>query len=613
MKASSDSFGRAHWIGLLASVTVCGVYAFSRLGIGWIPTDDGTLASSAMRVFNGQLPHRDFVEAYTGGLSFYHALAFHLFGVKLMSLRYAAFLIFLPAIAATYYIASRFASPIVAAAMTLLCTAWSLPSYPAAMPSWYNLFFALIGIAAIVRFIETGRATWLLLAGICAGLSIAVKVTGLYFVAAALLLFVFRERQLSGPAAEPSSRFSLYRWFSTIGLLAFIALLFWMMRERFGQGELLHFILPGTALALVLIAMEWQRPVSDDLPRFRALFGMAIPFAAGAIVPLLIFLIPYLRSHAVGSLFSGAIVGGASAATSLGYVRPSGFLYILFAAPVAFLIALAWRLERGLSLVWYVVVAIVGAAIIIYARISVPFAVNPWLSAAVITPVVVVAGAWILWRGENWADLGSSQQRQVMFLLLAAAAVCSLVQFPFAAPIYFHYFAALPALAVLAIVAARKHRASDILLGELLGFYLLLGVFYVVPATIYNYGLGLELESRTAPFALPATQGMRVLDPGAYVAIVRLVDQVAPGDTLLAFPECPEFYFLAGRRNPTRADSFAIADEVERTMQDPNLRVIVINRRPVFPTSVPPQALLEKVIAQFPNAAQVGQYQVRWR
>jgi hypothetical protein len=148
-------------------------------------------------------------------------------------------------------------------------------------------------------------------------------------------------------------------------------------------------------------------------------------------------------------------------------------------------------------------------------------------------------------------------------------------------------------------------------LGEVLAFYLLLGVFYVVPATIYNYGLGLEL--RTEPFVLPATTGMRVVDPGQYVALVRLVEQVAPGDTLLALPECSEFYFLTGRRNPTHADSFAIPDEVDRAMQDPKLRGIVINRRPVFPSSVPPQWLLEKVVTQFPNAAQIGQYQVRWR
>jgi hypothetical protein len=37
---------------------------------GWIPHDEGTLGLSAERVLRGDLPHRDFDEVYTGGLSY---------------------------------------------------------------------------------------------------------------------------------------------------------------------------------------------------------------------------------------------------------------------------------------------------------------------------------------------------------------------------------------------------------------------------------------------------------------------------------------------------------------------------------------------------------------
>src|SRR5215831_17279135 len=43
----------------------------------WLPWDDGTMAQAAERVLNGQLPHRDFNEPYTGGLTWLHAAAFH--------------------------------------------------------------------------------------------------------------------------------------------------------------------------------------------------------------------------------------------------------------------------------------------------------------------------------------------------------------------------------------------------------------------------------------------------------------------------------------------------------------------------------------------------------
>src|ERR1035438_3469802 len=58
-------------------------------------SDDGALSQSALRVMQGQLPHRDFAEIYTGGLSFIHALAFRIFGVNLISLRICVFLFFL--------------------------------------------------------------------------------------------------------------------------------------------------------------------------------------------------------------------------------------------------------------------------------------------------------------------------------------------------------------------------------------------------------------------------------------------------------------------------------------------------------------------------------------
>ena len=73
---------------------IAGTYVGVRVGQSWIAVDDGTLAQSAVRVLQGQLPHSDFVEVYTGGLSFIHAAAFRVFGVNLLSLRICVFLFF---------------------------------------------------------------------------------------------------------------------------------------------------------------------------------------------------------------------------------------------------------------------------------------------------------------------------------------------------------------------------------------------------------------------------------------------------------------------------------------------------------------------------------------
>src|SRR6185295_3790059 len=98
----------------------------------------------------GQLPHRDFNEPYTGGLTWLHAAAFKLLGVSLRSLRTTVVGFAVASIPVWYYVVRRFAPPLTAALVTVTCVAWSVPNYVASMPSWYNLFFAMAALAALL-------------------------------------------------------------------------------------------------------------------------------------------------------------------------------------------------------------------------------------------------------------------------------------------------------------------------------------------------------------------------------------------------------------------------------------------------------------------------------
>src|SRR5260370_20363388 len=118
-------------------------------------------------------------------------------------MRYMIFLFFLAWVPANYYAASRFVSAPVAGAVTLLAVAWGLPNYAAAMPSWYNLFFATFCLAALLRYIEVQTGRWLLFAGFCGGVSLLFKLSGLYFVAGALLFLLFRE--IMSPSVAPAA------------------------------------------------------------------------------------------------------------------------------------------------------------------------------------------------------------------------------------------------------------------------------------------------------------------------------------------------------------------------------------------------------------------------
>jgi len=61
----------------------------TRLG----PHDEGTLGQAAERVLQREMPHRDFEDPYTGGLSYLDALVFRLLGPNLIGLRFPLFIL----------------------------------------------------------------------------------------------------------------------------------------------------------------------------------------------------------------------------------------------------------------------------------------------------------------------------------------------------------------------------------------------------------------------------------------------------------------------------------------------------------------------------------------
>src|SRR6185436_3514147 len=128
---------------------------------GWVPHDEGLIGQTAERVLAGELPHRDFDDVYTGGLAYVNAGAMRVLGVNLRSPRIVLVALFLLCVPALFYAATRFASPLAAGITTLVAVAWSLPNYTASLPSWYNLIFAVLGAAALLRFVDVRSGRWL--------------------------------------------------------------------------------------------------------------------------------------------------------------------------------------------------------------------------------------------------------------------------------------------------------------------------------------------------------------------------------------------------------------------------------------------------------------------
>ena len=598
---------------LLSSI----LYMAARLRVGWVPNDEGTLASSALRVYLGQLPQRDFAEIYTGGLSFLHAAAFHAFGVNLFSMRLMAMLLFLPMLAAVYWISRRFVGPLASAAVTLTAMAWSFPNNPTGMPSWYNLFFAVYGAAALLRFLQVRRWYWLFLAGVFGGASILIHLTGLYYVAAVLLLLLFVEQDDAKQAgdyaqqanAQQTSR--VYQVLCSGGLLLFLAVVVRLVGPPLHLGEAYHFLLPSATCVALLLYREYGLRGASSVQRFGGLVRLVLPFLAGVAIPIAVFLVPYAQSHSVATLVHGlsdgisqrtSAVAGAHENAGLAYLAYGlGYGLLTIAVFVSALycdvIRASWRRlpwVRGLLLAVILVVSAVR-----------PGLQDTWLMAGMVTPLIVLLGVVQVLRGTD------ARAGQRMMLFLALAAVCSLVQFPVLDVTYFCYVAPLTLLAGVAIAGERLPNANRHALAALLVFFLGFGIFALNSKHVYNAKLDTKALHR---LSLPRAGGLRVdATTSEYEELIPLIQAHAVNGLLYAANDAPEVYFLSGLQDPTRDDAGAPPGDVFAALRSSDLHVVVLNEEPLHAASGVAPEIRATVVAMMPFHQTVGRFTVYWR
>jgi len=587
-------------------MVIAGTYVGVRVNQSWIPVDDGILAQSALRVLQGQLPHTDFVEIYTGGLSFIHAAAFRVFGVNLLSLRICVFLFFLTWVPAVYCVALRFTPPLTAGMVALLAIAWSFPNYEAAMPSWYNLFFATFGAAALLRYLEVRSRRWLFIAGLCGGISILIKVIGFYYIAGVLLFLAFLEQSDNEQRGTEKNSWG-YRAFSAGALLAFLGTLIYMLHSRLAAGEFYHFLLPSLAVVGLILLGE-RKAGAGAGERFAALLRLVIPFICGAVVPIVLFVIPYARAGSAGGFFSGVSSSTIAHAIDLAVARPASPKYIVAVLPlVAFLAAgMYWKQFQGRMV--GVAVALLAVVVVVRAPRSAFVYSGVWLSVVMLTPVVVAAGVASILALRS-RDGVSKLQRERLVLLVALAATCTLVQYPFPVPIYLCYALPLTLLALVAIVTTVRKQHGTYVLASLAGLYLAFAVVNLIPLHLaeYSHAFGPRDVLRVP------RGGLLIEDEPYFEDLTIFLQQHASNGLMYAGNDCPELYFLTGLKNITRDDNGAPAEEVLKALQSTDVKVVVIFESPYFPSAQTGPEVRAEVIRRFPQSRMFGIFHVYWR
>jgi len=607
------------WLVLVAVLAIAGVYVGSRIGSGWVPADDGTLSQSALRVMRGQLPHRDFGEVYTGGLSFIHALAFRVFGVNLMSLRICVFLFFLAWLPAVYYIALRFTSAVGAGAITLLAVSWSYPNYPAAMPSWYNLFFATFGAAALLRYLEVRTRRWLFVAGVCGGVSILIKIIGAYYVAGVLLFLAFLEQSESSEnSAEGSSQESAngessktswtYRGFSAAALLLFLMTLVKVLSTRLGPPEWYQFVLPSVVVVgLILLGERNVRAGTGQ--RFKTILRATIPFICGLAGPIIVFLVPYARSGMIGKFLFGVTSSAIERSVGLGVIRPFGIEKLMFALPLVGLLAAAMYWDKFQGRVVGAALGLAAVVLAVRSTRSTDVLMGIWLSAAVLTPIAVLLGA-VLVRARKKAGTRGKIERQQVVLLIALAATCSLVQFPLAAAIYLSYAAPLTILALLAIVSTGKTQRGTYALASVVALYMAFEVFTLIPHSIYEIT---TLVGHVDAMEGPRAGGLKIGGAAFFDDLARFLREHSPNGLMFAGNDCPELYFLSGLTNIAHDDGGEPPEEILTAIQSDKLNLVVINDAPFFPGARMQPEVRAEVMQRFHHSTRFGIFQVYWK
>lgn len=581
---------------------------------GWIPHDEGTIAQSADRVLAGQLPHRDFDEVYTGGLTYLHAAGMKVLGVTLRTPRRILFAAFMAFLAAVYLVAARVTSRWMALFLMPAVTVWSVPNYFASLPSWYNLFLATFGVLAFLRFLDSHRRVWLVAAGVAGGLSVLMKIVGVYYLAGGLLFLAYVE-QTTLPATVASTR-PAGRFWLVLAVPAAVGLLTMASLVRSGHLATSFAPIVVPALACAVFAAWHDRRVARGSVGLRLgrLLALVVPFAAGAALPIAAFVGLYVWQGALGDLIRGVLVLPQIRLTDAA-MNPPALATLTIAVPAAVLFLSGQRRTLLHAPATPFVTALVAMPIVAYGEHPVAYG-SAWMLARALPLIVTIAGLRVLASPSTPTNL-PVPERAPLFLLLTMMAMVGLVQFPYATPTYFCYAAPMTILAAAALVNAQPMapRRMHAVLATLL---VLFGAFYVNRSYGWNLGVTFIRYEPDTPLAL-ARGGLLVpADDGrTYEDVVRLVQAHAADGAVYAGPDSPEVAFLSGSPSPTRAmfELLGPGEKNEAWMEEAidrgRVRVAVINNAPLFSARLDSHvlALLER---RFPSAVNVGRFTVRF-
>lgn len=475
----------------------------------------GFSVAPAERVMQGEVPYRDFLYNYTPGILWLNALLMKLFGATITTINLGLFAFKLATLAALFYVARRLTTRWVALIPVALTLGWIGYKYIfGVFPTQYSMLFILLGLISMLKYDESDKLIWLILSGALVAVVLIFKYNvGILLLASGSAVAAARELMV---LREPAFKEKLIA--ATRRVAAFWA----------------GFAVIAGAMALYMLANDALGPMVDHFTHFVGEYGDQRAIG----LPPVRLLTPSLVGIAV------AIAGG------LLVIRRAPRLFTMYAI---------------------VILVLYASALIVPGRAYVLKDSATALAAYLPPALFFGAAIMMLWqlrksitgeieRQEWWRQNGA-------LLIVALFALGAYLEvYPRAD--YYHLVRVLPPVFLLLVLLIKRifptletkflrrlpapARAASVALAVPLALLLLVG--------LHNTWRP-QFDSRfrfidRRPLAIERAQG--VLVPAKQAEFIEAMVGVleansSPDDYIFSFAQRGTgFYFLAGRKNPTR-------------------------------------------------------------
>ncbi|MGY8814479.1 MAG: ArnT family glycosyltransferase [Gammaproteobacteria bacterium] len=560
----------------------------------WFPSDDATLALLAQNIVSGEIPHLDFDEPYTGGLSYLNAISFYLFGPSLLALRIPFYITGILAFFLLYFIATRFLSSKTSILIVALCWVVSVPVYSVPMPSWYNLFFFIFSLYAVVRYLESKKMIFLFAAGVLGGLSILIKISGVFLIGCMLLYIYYLNLDRKGSIDTQKSLNAYEKGLHVLGYLILIGLFFFALVGKMVSQEFLFFLLPLVIYLFFLGVLLINKSVEFE---YRKFLINVLVYSSGVFLVLISFGVLFLSNNAIEEMIRGTFI-----APFLRVQTPYNMLPSIIEAfyLIPFLVLVLPKVSRVQKMYILTGVILFCIAGLLFTSQNIFYEmIWFWLRSIPLIISVIVLVQFRRWHEEN------SQRTQLVILLCFSTYFMSLIQFPNPHGIYWLYVA--PLIVLCSFVIARLYVENKKPLYYLGASFVLFFVFIVQNETlgltgfkhvkyndwhVFNYKYGkVLLPSESLPNDLNELN--------------LYIEKNSLRNHYFCTPDCAYVYYFTESKNPTRwifevldknwvEDRESWTNDMINLLSEKNISHIVINLMPSHSSSEN-QALINRL------------------